>query len=157
MTDKKNPNQRRQADDLLETKKRRAFVLELRKAGATYAVIVKAAVKKFGADRLPSGWDCRYAYNDIKRELDKLNKECQQTVADLRRLETERIDMALFAIAGAVKKGHLGAIDRFVKLSARRARLCGLDAPLDLDVTNKGDITIRIVRNGTDSKPSPTP
>ena len=58
----------------LKTAERRAFVLDLRKSGATYRDIAIAAKKKFG-DALPGGWDCRYAYKDVKRELTKLREE----------------------------------------------------------------------------------
>ena len=136
---RKNRNLRRQKSDLVGTAKRRAFVLELRKAGATYRAIVTAAVKKFGEDKLPSGYDCRAASLDVSRELQKLNKECQQTVAEVKRIELERLDVALFALWPQVRRGHLGAINSYVKLLQQRARLCGLYMPTDVDITSGGE------------------
>lgn len=124
---------------LIETAERRTFILTLRKSGATYEQIAQAALSKFGEERLPKGWDRRYAWMDVSRELQRLNRECQQAAAEIKRLELERIDVALRSIWKQVRSGHLGAIDRFVKLSARRARLCGLDAPTGVDVTSMGE------------------
>ena len=124
---------------LIDTAERRAFVLTLRKSGATYEHIAQAAMAKFGEDTLPRGWDRRYAWMDVSRELKRLNEQNQDDVAEIKRLELERIDVALFAIWGQVQRGHLGAIDRFVRLSERRARLCGLDAATKTDVTSGGE------------------
>lgn len=119
---------------LIETAERRAFVLKLRKTGATYERIAQAAMREFGLERLPRGWDRRYAFNDVKRVLQKLNRECRQSVTEIKRLELERIDVAVVAIWPEVKDGNLGAIDRFLKTSARRAALCGLDAPTKMSI-----------------------
>lgn len=122
--------------------------MELRKAGVTYRAIVQAAVKKFGDD-LPVNYDCRHAARDVSRVLQKLNKECQHDIAEIKRLELERVDVAMAAIWSQVRRGHLGAIDRFVKLSARRAKLCGLDMPTDVDIKSGGE-RIRIMVGGID-------
>ena len=135
----KNQNQRRQNGDLLETAERRNFVIELRKAGVAYRDIARAAIKKFGAENLPSGYDCLYAAQDVSRELKKLIQANQGGIEEIRRLELERVDVALRAIWPQVQRGHLGAIDRLVKLSARRAKLCGLDAPTGIDLTSLGE------------------
>ena len=50
----------------LKTAERRRFILDLRKAGLTYAQIVEQAIKKFGTTALPRGFDERYAYKDVK-------------------------------------------------------------------------------------------
>ena len=60
---------------LIETAERRRFVLDMRKSGATYDAIAKAAIRHFGEDNLPKGFDSRYAWFDIKRELTRINKE----------------------------------------------------------------------------------
>ena len=38
-----NPKKRRETDDLLDTAERRAFILNLRKSGATYEQVAQAA------------------------------------------------------------------------------------------------------------------
>ena len=45
----------------------------------------------------------------------------------------ERLDGLLLALAGPIKAGHLGAIDRALHIMERRARLLGLDAPTKTD------------------------
>lgn len=101
----------------------RAF--ELRKHGATYQAIADAV-----GYRGPSG-----AYNALKRMLDGQKREAGK---ELVQLEVERLDMMLVAIAPAVQNGHLGAIDRALRIAKRRAELLGLDAPKEVDVTSGG-------------------
>jgi DNA-binding transcriptional regulator LsrR (DeoR family) len=50
-------------------------------------------------------------------------------------LQLARIDSALQAISTQIQQGHLGAIDRLIRLEERRARLLGLDAPTRLAPT----------------------
>ena len=80
---------------LLKTAERRAFVLQLRKAGATYRSIASACLSRFGADQLPAGWDERYAYKDVRRELDTLREQMSIDVEEIRTLELERLDSLL--------------------------------------------------------------
>ena len=67
----------------VDTQTRRAFILELRRSGATYRQIAEATIKKFGADNLPLGFDCRYASMDVKRELEKLQAINESQADDL--------------------------------------------------------------------------
>ena len=119
----------RQASDLLETQERRFFVLEARKAGLTYRQIVEQAIDRFGLETLPQGWDERYAYKDVARELEKLQNLNNGLSEDVRQLELERLDRMWFAVYPQIRNGHLGAIDRGLRIMARRASLLGLDAP----------------------------
>ena len=128
---------RNQTSDLLDTAERRAYVFQLRKGGATYAAIAQAVIDKFGLDALPRGWDERYAYKDIKRELDHLRKDIADSASEIIELETQRLDAMLTTLWPQVAKGHLGAIDRVLRLMDRRARLLGLDAPSKKDVDLK--------------------
>ena len=52
------------------TEKRRAFVMSLRDSGLSYEQIAAEAVKKFGAENLPKGYNKRLVCLDVKRELD---------------------------------------------------------------------------------------
>jgi hypothetical protein len=52
----------------------------------------------------------------------------------LRVLEAGRLDQLQLAIWKSALAGHLGAIDRVLRIMERRARLFGLDTPL-LDVS----------------------
>jgi hypothetical protein len=129
----------------LDTARRRAFVLELRKRGKSYRVIAEAAKQQFG-DELPRGWDERYAYKDVRRELDRLKEDTAEDALAVKQIELERLDMVVSALADQVKRGHLGAIDRWIRASESRRKLLGVDAPQRQEHTGAsgGAVTIRI-------------
>ena len=52
----------------------------------------------------------------------------------LRAIENERLDVAEAAIWDAVKEGDLKAIAMFLRISARRSRMNGMDAPVRVDL-----------------------
>ena len=113
----------------IDTQMRRNFVLDLRKSGATYRQIADAAIKRFGADDLPNGYDARYAYQDVARELDKLKAVVGDLAEDVRELEIQRLDALLLALWPQASKGNQGAVDRVLRIMERRSKLLGLDAP----------------------------
>ncbi len=104
-----------------------AKAMQMRIAGLTYQVIAKTM-----------GWANKsVAYNACMREMIRLKQEPAQ---ESRTLELLRIDRAQAAIWDQVIKGNHGAIDRFVRLSERRSRILGLDAPTKIAPTNpQGD------------------
>ena len=61
------------------------------------------------------------------------------------KLELERLDAILLSIWKAISQGHLGAIDRAIKIMERRTRYLGLDAPVKQDHFLDGNITIEII------------
>ncbi len=69
------------------------------------------------------------AYGMVKKALADINEKTAETTVELRTLETERLDRLLVAIASKASQGHLGAVDRALKIMDRRTRLWGLDAP----------------------------
>lgn len=123
--------------DVINTARRREIVLELRKQGKTYRAIAEAVRQQLG-DELPAGWDERYAYKDVKRELDRLRDEIAEDAQMIRQLELERLDLALDAILPMVRKGNLGAVDRLIRLSESRRKLLGLDAPQRQEMAGPG-------------------
>lgn len=64
-----------------------------------------------------------------------LARETNRAVEELRDLENARLDRAQAAIWGEVLKGDLKAVDTFLRLSARRSRLNGLDAPTNINLS----------------------
>lgn len=96
---------------------RQIRALELRKSGVSYEDIARELGYRGrdGAHRAVSA--------ALKRTL-------QEPADELRRLESERLDAMLFAIAPLVRRGNLEAIDRALKIMERRAKLLGLDAPI---------------------------
>lgn len=122
----------------LTTADRRAFVLAMRKAGATYRKIAAAAVSRFGAGALPEGWDERYAYKDICRELARLRETMGEDADVIRQVELERLDRLTEAVWSRATAGDDAAIDRVLKLMDRRARYLGLNRPEGLEVSGPG-------------------
>ena len=101
-------------------KQRRA--LELRKAGATFEQI---------ADSLGYAFPAAAA----KAVKTALKRTIQEPADEVRELELARLDAMLFAIWPRVKQGNLQAIDRALKIMARRAEYLGLDAPAKIDIS----------------------
>lgn len=100
---------------------RRARAISLRIAGMTY--------EQIGAhlEITPEA-----AADLIRRTLTRAeNKAADQ----LRSLENERLDRAQTAIWPKVISGDLKAVDTFLRLSARRARLNGIDAPTQINLS----------------------
>lgn len=117
------------ADELLETARRRREVLRLREQGHSYRAIADRIREQFGPDRLPSGWDKRYAYNDVKRELEKVQAENQETAESVLQLELRRLDRMLVGLWEDATSGDEKAVHATLRLMKRRAALLGLDAP----------------------------
>lgn len=131
---------------------RQLEAIRLRRDGQTFQVI---------AERL--GYTNRSAAE--KAYMAGLERWGRKDVADLRDAEVDRLDNYLAVIAPQVAKGSLLAIDRAVRISERRARLLGLDAPTKLTITDealeaererlKGEVVhLRTVTGGAASPPS---
>lgn len=92
--------------------------LELRRAGLGYVDIgARLGLGKSQAHRLVKAAlaECIAAVND----------EATQLKAE----ELSRLDGMLTGIWADARKGHLGAIEKVLKIMERRAKLLGLDAP----------------------------
>jgi hypothetical protein len=103
---------------------RQLEAIQLRRDGNTFQVI---------AERL--GYSNRSAAE--KAYLAGLERWGSKDVADLRDAEVDRLDSYLASIAPQVAKGSLYAIDRAVRISERRSKLLGLDAPTKLEISDK--------------------
>ena len=99
---------------------RRVEALSLRIAGLTYEQI---------ADRLNISKDG--ARDLINRTLDRAEN---QVVQEMRDLEGARLDRSQAAIWSKVLEGDVKAVDSFLRISQRRARLFGLDAPTAINL-----------------------
>lgn len=120
---------------LLETARRRRFVLQQRRQGSSYPDIAEAAEEEFGADRLPGGWDERYAYKDVKRALQKVRADLEETAEEVRMMEMQRLDAMLEGLWIDAIAGETDAVHAALKVMKRRANYLGLDEPEELDVT----------------------
>lgn len=108
--------------DPIDVAERQRQAVELRRAGASYEQIARQLEY-----RGKSG-----AFAAVRAAL---KKAVVEEVDELRTLEQERLDLAQAAIWVQVRNGNLGAIDRFLRIQDRRARLLGLDAPMKVAPT----------------------
>lgn len=118
----------------IETSRRRNRVVQLRESGATWEAIATALMQNYGEDRLPSGWDRRYAYKDFHRRLEKIQKESEEAVRNVREMELRRLDRMQRALWERATNGDTDAIDRILRIQKRRAKLLGLDSPEKVDL-----------------------
>lgn len=94
--------------------------LELRLAGATYEDIGEVV-----------GRHKANVYRRIKKAIQEIPKS---EVEELRALELERLSRVQRSVWRQALEGHMGAVDRVIKISERRSRLLGLDAPQRVDL-----------------------
>jgi hypothetical protein len=107
----------------LTAAERKAKAVEMRKLGFTY--------QKIG-DEL--GVTLSAAHKMVTTALQELNEKAAEGAAEVRRLELERLDEWQVRIAKEAQSGNtLGAIDRGLRIQARRAKLLGLDAPVRME------------------------
>lgn len=123
----------------LQAAAREREVLALRMAGATYVQIAE----KLGIT--PSG-----AYRVAARVLERLKAEANEQAEELRQVEADRLDALQLAVWPLATRGNLGAVDRVLRIMARRADLLGLDAPAraPVDEDGKAVATIAILGPG---------
>jgi len=113
---------------------RRRLALELRKAGISYRDIADAVRKQLGLAR----YSYVTAYRDVMQELYALQAACGEEAEKVREIELHRLDELTRLLWERVQAKELLAIDRYLRVMERRARLLGLDAPASMDVTSDG-------------------
>lgn len=101
---------------------------ELRKCGHSYNSIAKQCSVTQAA-----------AYQAVMRVLDRMETDLKEPAKKIRAMELAKLDRAEERISDKVEKGDLFAIDRFLKISERRARLTGIDAPTKLQHSGDED------------------
>lgn len=108
--------------------------LELRRMGKGYVEIAAALdISKSQAHRL------------VKAGLEDARAQVDGTAAELKAEEVSRLDAMLAGLWPGARKGHLGSVDRVLRIMERRAKLLGLDAPAKHAAT---DPTGEIERQG---------
>lgn len=69
------------------------------------------------------------------READELLvRQCEHELAEMRRLELERLDAIQLSIWDQATQGDYEAIDRVLKISERRAKIAGFEAAIRIKV-----------------------
>lgn len=108
--------------------------MELRTSGVKYREIAAAARLKFGARTLPRGWDARYAYKDLQRLLEQTEAELQEGRELLRKIELDRLDDMTAPLWLKASAGDKESIQLVLNLMNRRAKLTGIDAPIEYTI-----------------------
>ena len=126
-------NKSKMAPQKLTAAQRRHQALQRRIGGWTFQAI---------GDEL--GITRQAAHGLVVTALKDLNEKTMESASELQRLELERLDVMNSAIWGAVLKGDVGAIDRAIRIQARRAALMGLDSPSKHEIkTDIIEVTIK--------------
>ena len=112
---------RKQTQRDYDRAERKKNALELRLAGASYRDIAQA-LEVSPATALQ---DCKEALADIPA----------QQADEMRTVELSRLDRLQRAVWPRAIKGDLQAVDRAIKIIDRRAKLFGLDAPQQVQIT----------------------
>lgn len=109
-------------------------VLALRIAGRTYRQI---------ADEM-TGRGCPMSKDTAYRRVCwALQQILAPGVSELRKLEAERLDVALRALEPAMLAGNLQAVQAWLRVSESRRRLLGLDIPVQQEVDLTGTVTVK--------------
>jgi hypothetical protein len=109
---------------MLAERRQRAIVL--RKAGAPYEQIATVIAREFS--EFPN-YSRSMAFRDVRDVLQQIQDDCFETAAIMRRLQSERLDMALVAVHDRAMSGDLYAIDRWLAIIVVQCRLWGLNLP----------------------------
>ncbi|MEN6535335.1 MAG: hypothetical protein ABFD89_16845 [Bryobacteraceae bacterium] len=120
----------------VRARRRENVVLDLRMAGKTYRRIAT----ELGIS--PAG-----AFKVLDRALARLRQQTSEVAERLLQIELERLDALQLAQWDKATDGDLRAVDAVLRIMERRARLLGLDAPVEnrLDVDfPRGDIDAEI-------------
>lgn len=96
--------------------------LELRMAGYTYDVIAEQTGYADGGA----------AYKAV---MAGIQKTLQEPAEQVRTIEVARLDKLMSGVYLQAKQGNLPAMDRLLKLMERRAKLLGLDRPVQWEVS----------------------
>ena len=111
----------------IEAYEKDQHALELRKEGHTYESISE----QLGYST-PSA-----SYKAVMRRLKEVDRPA---VSMLRELEVQRLDAMLYAVWNDVLQGDAGAVSTALKISERRSRLLGLDAPHTVEARARIDV-----------------
>lgn len=99
---------------------RRVRALEMRKAGATYRQIAAAL-----------SIEACTAWRDVQAEMIALRQLAVEGAEDVRELELQRLDRLWVKLEqNGLQRGDHRAVSAAVRISERRAKLLGLDAPV---------------------------
>jgi len=126
---------------ILKGREREQAAVKLRMGGATY--------EEIGATL---GITAMAAYKAVKRALARVIAKTNEDASELRTLELQRLDKLLLALWGRASKGDDAAVDRVLRVMERRAKLRGLDAPVQVSGPDGGPIQTADVSERSDAE-----
>lgn len=87
-------------------------------------------------------------HSDIAAVFERTMDKADGAIERARAVSLERLDVATKGIWPEVESGDVDAIDRLVKVEARRSKLLGLDAPTKQELTgaNGGPIDVSVAK-----------
>jgi len=147
------------SDNAEQIEERREIAFALRRAGDSFRTISRKLTELAARASKPYlEVGSSQAERDVKAVLRRIVRETNKSAEELVALEVARLDLALGALAQQVKNGNHGAIDRWLKIAERRAKLLGLDKPVEQrhEITGAGGtplITEVIVRKHAREEP----
>ena len=98
--------------------------VDMRAKGHTYQQIADACGVSMSA-----------AYKAVCTYLEQTRAIAREAAEDVKRIELDRLDRMLAAVAPKAEDGDLQAVQTAIKLQERRAKLLGLDAPAETKST----------------------
>ena len=104
-----------------------ALCFDLRLAGHSIRAIAEMVTAHFGYNISKST-----VHNRIEAEI---AERIQPRAKALREMELARLDGYLTTIAPRIAAGDLQAIDRALRIAERRAKLLGIDSPIQVEQT----------------------
>lgn len=125
----------------LVAREREAEAVKLRESGASFEKIGKQL-----------GVTTSGAYRAVARSLTRVIAQTSESAAQLRALELQRLDKLLLALWPRASKGDDAAVDRVLRVMERRAKLCGLDAPVRVSGPDDGPIQTEHVSKRSDAQ-----
>lgn len=81
-------------------------------------------------------------HSDIAAVFERTRDKADGALERAKAISLARLDVATRGIWDGVEAGDLEAVDRLVKIEARRAKLEGTDAPVESKVEMQGTVTL---------------
>lgn len=138
-----NEQPRRHLGDDENIADRRARAFSLRRAGASYRAISQQLSISLAT-----------AYDDVNAELMELREQTKCDAEAVREIELHRCDEMILGLWPAVRRGDPKSIMAAVRVSERRAKLLGIDAPTKQEVTGAlgGPLQVQEMRESIASR-----
>lgn len=125
---------------------RRSLALDLRKEGWSYEQIstyLRQQQEAGELDGIPARYNRSSAYKDVIAILNELHEENRGKAAELRALETERLNEIIAAFYPRAVNGDYGAADRVMSAHDRMVKLWGLASITIRRDKESGDVEVQ--------------